>query len=97
VAQIAGHVGVSIREQEAGRAVIENARSPGRNRVACRTRRCDRRKSGRDVVRNRAADRGGAEKCRLVAAVTIRRIERVVVAHMARRAGGRRRRHVRSG
>ena len=97
VAQVAGHGHMAIGQWEAGRGVIENARGPGRNRVASCAGRSRRRKPGGDVIGNRAADRRGAEECRLVAAVTIRGIERVVVAHMAGRAGGRRWGHMRSG
>ena len=86
-----------VGQQEPGRAVIEDARSPSCNRVARRASRCRRRECGGNMVRHRSADVRGAEKYRLVAAVTIRGIERVVVVHMARRAGGRRRGHVRSG
>ena len=97
MAQIAGHVGVPVGQQEPGRAVIEDSRSPSCNRVARRASRGSRREPGRNMVRHRAADGRRAEKSGLVAAVTIRGIERVVVAHMARRAGRRRRGHVRSG
>ena len=38
VAKIAGHGGMRIREREAGRAVIENARRPGSYGVAGRAR-----------------------------------------------------------
>jgi len=49
------------------------------------------------VIRHRSTNGRGASECRLVAPVTIPRVERVVVVHVARRAGGRRRRHVGSG
>jgi len=77
--------------------VIEYARSPSCNRVASRASRCGRGEPGRDVVRHRAANGCSAQKSGLVAAVTIRRIERLVVVHMAGGAGCRRRGHVRSG
>jgi hypothetical protein len=38
VAQIAGHVGMPIREREAGRAVVKYPRGPGGYRVAARAR-----------------------------------------------------------
>jgi len=72
VAQIAGHVGVPIGQQEPGRAVIKDSRSPSCNRVASRASRCGRGEPGRDVIRHRSANARGAEKSRLVAAVTIR-------------------------
>ena len=49
------------------------------------------------MIRNRSADRRGALEGGLVASVTIARVKRVVVAHMAGRARRRRRRHMRSG
>jgi hypothetical protein len=75
--------------------VVKNSRRPGRNCVAARARRRSCRESGRDVNRYRASNRCGAKECRLVAPITIRRTERVVVVYMAGRAGSRRRRHVR--
>jgi len=51
--------------------------------MACGASRSRRRESRRDVIRNVAAERGGALKCRLVAPVTIRRTQCVVVAHVA--------------
>ena len=71
VAQIAGHVGVTIGQQESGSAVIEHPRGPGCNRVASRASRCRRRETGRNVIRYRSPDRCGAGKSRLVAAITI--------------------------
>lgn len=97
VTQIAGYCCVAVGQREAGRGVIEYARGPGRNRVASCAGRSRRREPGGDVIRHCSAYRCGADKSRLVAPITIRRIERVVVAHMAGRAGGRRRGHMRSG
>jgi hypothetical protein len=77
--------------------VIEYTRSPGSNRVAGRTLRCRDWKSSRHVIRNVAAHRSGALEGGLMAAITIRRIEGVVVAEMAGSAGSGRRGHVRSG
>ena len=48
------------------------------------------------MIRDRSAYRGGALEGCLVAPVTIRRIQCVIVVHMARSAGRRRRGHVRS-
>jgi hypothetical protein len=97
VAQIAGHVGVPVGQREAGRAVVKNSRSPGSNRVARRAGRSRDREPCRHVIWHVTAKRRGALECRLVAPVTIRRTEGVVVVHMARSAGRRCRRHVRSG
>ena len=97
VAQSTRHVGVTVRQRESGRGMIENARSPRRDRVTRRARGCGRRETCGDVIWHRAANRCGALKCRLVAAVTIRRAERVIVVHMAGRAGRRCGRRVRSG
>ena len=96
VAQIAGHIGVPIGQWETGRAVVEDACSPSRNRVASCAGRGRRRETRSHVIRHRSADRRGASKGRLMAAVAIRRIERVVVVQMAGRAGGWRRGHMRS-
>jgi len=97
VAEIAGHVGVAIGQREPGRAVIEDPRGPGCNRVASRASRCRRRETCRNVIRYRPPDRCGAGKSCLVAAITIGRIERVIVIHMAGSARGRSRGHVCSG
>ena len=86
-----------IREREAGSAVVKYTRGPGGYRVAARAGRCRRWETGRDVIRHRAANGHGAIKILLVAPVTIRRIERVVVVHMAGGAGSGRRGHVCSG
>jgi len=72
VAEGASHIRMSVGERKAGRAVVENSRGPGRNRMACCACRCSGRETGRDVVRYRSANRCGADKSRLVAAVTIR-------------------------
>ena len=97
VAQTAGHAGVRVGQRESGGIVIKNPRRPGSDRMAGRTRCCCRREASRHMVRNRSTNRRGAEEGRLMAAVTIRRVKRVIVIHMAGRARGRRRRHVRSG
>ena len=97
VAQIASHVGMPIRQQESCGAVVENSRRPGGDRVARRASRSRRRESRRDVVRHRPANRRGAHEGGLVATITIRRTEGVVVVDMAGGAGRRRWRHVRSG
>ena len=88
---------MAIGQWEAGCTVIENSRSPGRNRMARGALRGRGWKSSSDVVRYVSAQRRGALECSLMAAVTIRRAERVIVVYMAGRAGGRRRRHVGSG
>lgn len=97
VAQIAGHVGVTIGQREPGRAMIEDSCGPGCNRVASCASRCRRRETGRNVIRYRSPNRCGAGKSCLVAAITIGRIERIIVIHMAGSAWGRRRGHVCSG
>ncbi len=86
-----------IGQHEAGRAVIEDSRSPSGNRVARCAGRSRSREPCRDVVRYVPAKCSGALECRLVASITIRRTEGVVVVHMARNAGGWRRRHVCAG
>ena len=97
MAQSTGHAGVPIRQRKAGGIVVKNSRGPGGDRVASGA--CGRRRwePGRNVVRNIAANRGGALEGSRMASVTICRAERVVVADVARcaRRGGRR--HVRSG
>ena len=90
VAQRACHAGVSVGQRESGRIVIKNSSRPRSNRVAGRAGRGSRRETSRDVVRNVTTNRCGALECCRVASITVRRIQRVIVVHMARRAGGRR-------
>ena len=97
VARRAGHSGVRVGEREASRAVIKHSRSPGGNRVARRAGRSGDREPGRNVVRYVTANGCASCERRLVAAVAVRRIQRVVVGHMASNASRRRRGHVRSG
>jgi len=97
VAQSAGHVRVAIGQQESGRAVIENSGRPSRNRVARGAGRSRNRESGGHVIRHVSAHRRAGGERRRVAAVAIRRSQSVIVIDMARGAGRRRRRHVRSG
>jgi len=87
---------MAIGQRETGCTVIEDSRSPSRNRMARCTLRRPSRESCRDVVRYVSAKRLSSLEVRLVAAITVRRTERVVVVHMAGNAGRRRRRHVRS-
>jgi len=88
---------VAIGQRKASRAVIKHSRSPGSNRMTCRTLCRPNRESGRDVVRYAPTKRLRAQEGGLVAAITVRRAKRVIVVHMARRAGRRRWGHVRSG
>ena len=88
---------MAIRQRKACRVVIENSCSPGGNRVARRAGRTGSREPRRDVIRYRPANCRGADESCLVAPIAVRRIERVVVAHMAGGAGRWRWRHVRSG
>jgi hypothetical protein len=97
VAQIASHRRMAVGQGEAGSRVIEYARGPGGDWVARCALCCRRRKSGRDVIWYCAADRYGAREGCLMAAITIRRIEREIVTHVAGSAGRRRRGHMRSG
>ena len=97
VAQRASYAGVAIGQQESGRTVIENTRSPSRNWMARGAGRRRRREPGRYVVGNIAANGGRALKRRRMATVAIRRIQRVIVIDVAGGAGRRRRRHVCSG
>jgi hypothetical protein len=87
---------MGIGQREAGRTVIENSRGPGGDRVARGTLRRRSREPSRDVVRDAPAKCRGALESRLMAPITIRRTEGVVVAHMAGNAGRRCRGHVRS-
>ena len=96
VAQIAGHVGMPVGQWESGGTVIEDARGPRRDGVASGAGGCRRGETGSDVIWNRAADARSAQKSRLVAAVAISGIERVIVIYVAGRAGSRRR-QMRSG
>jgi len=94
VARRAGHGGVRTCQREGGCAVIERGSRPIRRRVAKGT---IRRESGRDVIRNRAAQCRGALPRGQMAAIAGSRIQRVVVAHVTGRAGSRRRRNVHPG
>jgi hypothetical protein len=97
VAQIAGHIGVPVGQREPGRVMVKHSRGPGSNRVTSRARRSCDRESRSDVVGHRPANGRRALESRLVAAVTIRRVQSVVVADVAGRAGCRSRRHMRAG
>ena len=97
MAQIAGHVGVAIRQRETGRAVIKNPSRPGCNRVARGAGGSRDRKARSHVVRNVSTYRRGALESRLVAAITVGRTERVIIVHVAGSTGRRRRRDVGSG
>ena len=96
VAQGACHCGMAIRQRETGCTVIENSGGPSCNRMAGCALRGPGWKSRRDVVRYVPAKRLGALECCLMASITIRRTESVVVVHMAGSAGRRRRGHMRS-
>jgi hypothetical protein len=86
VAQSARNRCVAIRQGKAGGGMIKYACGPRRNWVARSTLRGGRREAGSHVVGNVAANRCGTlERC-CVASVTISRIQRVVVVHMAGRA-----------
>ena len=91
VARNTGCIGVGIGQREASCSMIENSRGPGSNRVARGTLSRRDWKSGRNVVRYVPAKRRGALESCLVASITIRRTEGVVVAHMAGNARRRRR------
>ena len=97
VAQTAGHGRMTIGQGESGRRVVKDPGRPGGDRVTARAGRSRGWESGGDMIRYRSADRSGARKSGLVAAVTIGGIERVIVVYMAGRAGGRRGGHMRSG
>ena len=96
MAQIAGHVGVAIRQRETGRAVIKNPSRPGCNRVARGAGGSRDRKARSHVIWNFPTYRRGALESRLVAAITVGRTERVIIVHVAGSAGRRRRRNMRS-
>jgi hypothetical protein len=93
----AGHAGVPICQRESGRIVVKDSRGPGGDRVASGAGGCRRRESSCHVVRNIAANRGGALKSSGMASVTICRTQRVVIADVARCACRGGRRCVRSG
>ena len=86
-----------VCQQKTSRAVIEKSSSPCGNRVTRRaSRRCNREPS-RNVIWYVATHCGGALEGGLVAAITIRRFDGVVVADMAGGAGSGRWGHVRTG
>ena len=100
VAQRASRCQMRARQREAGVRVVECRSGPSGCVVARRTLRCW--EACRNVVRNRASQGLCAGPRRLVASVAIRvrRRERIVVVHMAVRAGhyfARRRQLMRTG
>lgn len=94
VAKGASHAGVCVGQRKAGGVVIKHSRSPGSDRVASGASRCCSRESSRDVIRNISANGGSTLEGGRMASIAIRRTKAVIVVHMARRAGSRRRRHV---
>jgi len=74
--------------------VIENSRGPGGDRVARGALRRRRRESSSNVIWNITANGCSALECRRVASITIRRAERIIIAHVTRGTRGRGRRHV---
>jgi hypothetical protein len=89
VAEGASHVRMPVREQESRCAMVEDACGPRGDRVAGGAGGSRGREPCRHVIGNVPADRRRALKRRRVAAVTIRRTERVIVIDMAGRARGR--------
>ena len=96
VAEIAGHVRMPIRQREAKRGMVKLSRRPGRDRVAGSASRSRDGEVCGNVIWNRPSQSLRTEEGGLMAAVAVGRTQRVVVVHMARGAGRRRRRHVRS-
>ena len=95
VAGRTSHIRMPIGQQESRRTVIEFPVRPFRNRMARCAGGSTARKSRRDVIRHAIADVCRTLPRSLVASHAIRRVQRVVVIDMARRAGRWRRRHVR--
>jgi hypothetical protein len=91
MAQSASNCGVRARQRERSGAVVERRCRPVRSRMADRAI-CG--EPGRNVIRNRPAERRRAVPFRGVATVTGRGTERVIVAHVARRTRSGRRRNV---
>jgi hypothetical protein len=78
---------MAIGQRETRCTVIKDSCSPSGDRVAgCTLRRAGWKSSG-DVIRYASAQCLGALESRLVAPVTVRRTEGVVVVHMAGDAG----------
>jgi hypothetical protein len=96
VAQSALHVGVSLCQREASRAVVEVTCRPGGDGVATRASRGRGGESRSNVVRHVAAERLRAVPGGLVATHAVVRAQRVVIVDMAGSAGRRIRRHVRA-
>lgn len=92
VARRAGSFGwISVRacQRESCRAVVKLSGGPRRDRMARRAHCRRAGKACRNVVWNRPANRGCALPGGGMAAHAIRRVQRVIVADMARRAGRR--------
>lgn len=87
-------IGMRASERETRCAVVEHARRPGGDWVACCALRRGIREAGRNVVWNSAADCDSAVPSAHMAAVTIGGIQRVTIADVARSAGCGRWRHV---
>ena len=96
VARSARNVCVPIRQRKTKCCVIEFSVRPGGNGMAGGALGRGTRESGGDVIRNVATEGGGAVPGGEVAAHTVGGTQRVVVVDVARCAGSRRRRHVRS-
>ena len=86
-----GRVRVRSGQRESGGAVVKLSRGPRRNRMARSALRRRVRESSGNVIRDVSADGSRAGPGRLVTAITIRRIQRVVAVDVARQAGSRRR------
>jgi hypothetical protein len=89
VAQSALHVGVSLCQREASRAVVEVTSRPGGDGVAGRASRGRRGESCSNVVRHVAAERLRAVPGGLVATHAVVRAQRVVIVDVAGSAGRR--------
>lgn len=87
---------VRSSQDESSSAVIKHPSRPRGDGMAGRALRRSIRKAGGNVIRNSSADSGSAIPGSHVAAIAVGRIERVVVADVAGRAGCRRGRHVRA-
>ena len=88
---------MAVGQRETCAAVIEDPRCPCRDRVARGALGGRRGESRCNVIGHVPANCCGAQENRLVAAITICRIQRVVVADMAGGAGRRRGGRVCSG
>lgn len=88
---------MAVRQWKTKRGVIEFAVCPFRDGMALRASRRGVWETGSDVIRHAATEAWRFVPIGQMTSDAVGRIQRVVIADVARGAGSRRRRHVRAG